>query len=475
MRQALHIFRKDTRLYWPYLAGVLAMTVALVWLPLMLEPSDLEDWSALYWAAQLVPFVLPMMWWLAITRAVHADSLVGPQQFWVTRPYSWKSLLAAKALFCTVWIALPYVASEWIVLGLAGFSPWPMAGDLLRREAAFAGWLILPPLLLAAVTRNTRGFPGGIVAVLAMTAGVGFAFWVFRPAGIVVLGSWFHPPLWPLAVSGAALLGWQFAARHTGVVRSMLLVLVACSLAALPGQAPGAPSPRTDVRLGADLTGLNQLDIAQPAGQIRFAIPLDFSLVSRDGLRWKGSVTLTGEGSVRQLLTSQVSDRYGDWLVLDVEEEEAKRWVDEPVTVEAMLYVQTVRPPVRLRLPEKAGQWAFAPGIGAVSLSGSVEPKLLWRSPVFDASDTFDYSVKLGSPGGVVSDWDAVTAPDPQPFLLTPLRVWCRTLTMPAGPGWLNRPGWEGALLTLQRRKTQPNQMLRATGIDLRKYKVTRK
>jgi len=29
---------------------------------------------------------------------VHAESLVGDRQFWITRPYEWKKLLTAKAL-----------------------------------------------------------------------------------------------------------------------------------------------------------------------------------------------------------------------------------------------------------------------------------------------------------------------------------------------------------------------------------------
>src|SRR5256885_7885270 len=52
----------------------------------------------------LVMILLPLAWWTLIARVIHDEVLPGDNQFWITRPYSWKSLLGAKALFILAFI-----------------------------------------------------------------------------------------------------------------------------------------------------------------------------------------------------------------------------------------------------------------------------------------------------------------------------------------------------------------------------------
>jgi hypothetical protein len=115
MKQILHIFAKDCRHFWPEILISVALVGALVWI----YPSTWLSKSGLYAVAGgaflpsmleagvlavLLTVLVPVSWWLLIARVIHAEALVGDRQFWVTRPYEWKKLLGAKALFLAVFL-----------------------------------------------------------------------------------------------------------------------------------------------------------------------------------------------------------------------------------------------------------------------------------------------------------------------------------------------------------------------------------
>ena len=60
-------------------------------------------------------------WFLLIVRVVHEEVLASDRQFWVTRPYEWKKLLAAKVLFLVVFVNLPLFIVQMVLLSKAGF------------------------------------------------------------------------------------------------------------------------------------------------------------------------------------------------------------------------------------------------------------------------------------------------------------------------------------------------------------------
>ena len=115
MKQMLHIFRKDVRHLWREIAASLALLVAFAWL-------DIRSWSQPYGegmatgvsallGAEMLPglvnLLLPLSWIFLIVRVIQGESLVGDRQFWVTRPYDWKQLLAAKTLFVLTFVNFP--------------------------------------------------------------------------------------------------------------------------------------------------------------------------------------------------------------------------------------------------------------------------------------------------------------------------------------------------------------------------------
>jgi hypothetical protein len=132
MRQAIHIFKKDARhLRWP-----IALLMAWLAARAALSPLYSPFYNGWGWNRTLdsLDFLLPVVWWFLLAAAIHNESLVGDRQFWVTRPYSWRSLAAAKGLFLVVFILLPTLVCDSVILAIAGFSPGRLAADLLWFE-----------------------------------------------------------------------------------------------------------------------------------------------------------------------------------------------------------------------------------------------------------------------------------------------------------------------------------------------------
>jgi len=105
MNQILNIFRKDTRRFWPEIVLSLVITAAFALIyPVQWLPGTGERVRELQYLASVFTGLVPVSWWLLIGRVVHAETLVGDRQFWITRPYEWKKLLGAKVLFLLVWL-----------------------------------------------------------------------------------------------------------------------------------------------------------------------------------------------------------------------------------------------------------------------------------------------------------------------------------------------------------------------------------
>jgi hypothetical protein len=104
MRQTLHILVKDIRgLRWQILV-VLAVTLVV---------------GCYFYNAR---FALGLPLCYLVVRVIQDDALVGDRQFWVTRPISWKALLAAKAIFILVFATVPIFIADWAELpGNFGF------------------------------------------------------------------------------------------------------------------------------------------------------------------------------------------------------------------------------------------------------------------------------------------------------------------------------------------------------------------
>jgi hypothetical protein len=231
MNQILHIFRKDTRRFWPEI--LLSVTANLA-LSLILPARWKINHQLTQNLLPLLTFIVPAGWWLLIARVIHAESLVGDGQFWITRPYQWKNLLAAKAVFLAAWIGLPFIAAQLLLIAEAGFPVTPYISTVLVNLAVITAMLLLPLAAIATVTANfarmTLALIGGVVAVVALAFVLAFftirSYSAFNPIED-------HISL-PLEFAGAVLIiVLQYATRRTWVTRGLLcgFVLVLFSLA----------------------------------------------------------------------------------------------------------------------------------------------------------------------------------------------------------------------------------------------------
>lgn len=227
MSQVLNILLKDVRRLWLEILLVLAGTAAFVlvsgrpW-PIIAKASSEMDWGPLFGMQDQA--WLPLLWWLLIARVVHQETLVGDRQFWTTRPYSWKSLVAEKGLFVALFVVVPGTFADCVLLHIAGFSPWSYVPQLLGQQGMIALLLLLPALATATVTRNLRQFA---VAALCF-----FAFWVLviRPQPEAVV--WFRFAV-ILAIGIAAALAaifLQYARRRTVAARALMIGAVAAAV-----------------------------------------------------------------------------------------------------------------------------------------------------------------------------------------------------------------------------------------------------
>jgi hypothetical protein len=158
MKQILNIFIKDFRHHWREVAASLALMVAFAWL-------EVRGWTGEYgvgidistvlidrYLTGLVTALLPISWAFLIVRVVQGDSLVGDRQFWVTRPYDWKKLLSAKAVFVLASINFPLLLLDVFLLVKAGFRPTSYLAGLLWMQVLMILYFFLSAIALSTVT-----------------------------------------------------------------------------------------------------------------------------------------------------------------------------------------------------------------------------------------------------------------------------------------------------------------------------------
>jgi hypothetical protein len=234
MKQILHIFAKDCRHFWPEILISLALVGALVWI----YPSTWLARNGLYAVAggfslpspveagllaALVTVLVPVSWWLLIARVVHAEALVGDRQFWVTRPYEWKKLLCAKALFLVVFLYVSLLIGQCLLLFRAGFPPLSFVPGLLFNLLLITAVIVLPLLAITTVTATFARVTVTLLALLVCFIGyVAISLYFSDGASIPYRD---HVSL-PLAFSFCGVVVvLQYASRRVWVSRLVLAAL----------------------------------------------------------------------------------------------------------------------------------------------------------------------------------------------------------------------------------------------------------
>lgn len=218
MKQALHIFKKDVR-YLRWELGLLLVCTTLF----MFEKTDLDE------GVLVAPLLLAFAWAFVCARLIQAETIPGDRQFWITRPYEWRSLLAAKLLFVAIFVSIPLLIADAVILAREGFSIAAHMPGLLCSVMLITCSGVLAMCAFASIT---RGLTQWILSAIAITACIGgvnsLAAW--RRWGSV---EWIRDLGYGaiLFITASLVLLWQYHHRRTMASRIVMAAgLVAASV-----------------------------------------------------------------------------------------------------------------------------------------------------------------------------------------------------------------------------------------------------
>jgi len=264
--QSLRIVRKDALHLWPEITLHTALLIAFAWIAqLPHQVIGAEGTPLVAIGIGLIKFLLPVIWVVLIGRLVHDEALVGDQQFWITRPYTWPSLLGAKLLFLVAFIFVPFLLMQSFLLLRNGIHPWAVLPGLLLNLLTIILLCFLPFLVLASVTstfpRLALAIIIAILYVIAVAAALSYAMrsqLVAQPiqmASTVVL---------VLLLLGALI--YQYATRKTLYAR-LALYATPVVLALLVLLVPAGPLLRQMYPVDGSASGLKLTFDANPLEQ----------------------------------------------------------------------------------------------------------------------------------------------------------------------------------------------------------------
>jgi hypothetical protein len=209
MRQALWILRKDIRRMGPRIAVVWTLMAAAAVVDSAAgrhpELANMRGFS----------FLVELAQWFLVISVVQEDRLAGDRQVWITRPYSWKSLLLAKLLFVLLFLTLPELLDHVVALAVNGFSPVHYLSALLWEQAGLSVGLLFV-LALASLTANMVQV---VLAVLAGSLALILGSYVRGAPEVLAVGT--AQPVetgfnWAIATVLVGLACWrQFSRRDT--------------------------------------------------------------------------------------------------------------------------------------------------------------------------------------------------------------------------------------------------------------------
>ena len=227
MKQAIHIFGKDVRRLWPFILLILALDAVFTLVTPNVFDTNLSHDGPYHLLRGLLPFC-----WACLTAAlVHDESLTGDREFWLTRPYVRRSLLAAKLLFMACFISLPLLLTHVAILVSRGL---PLSNHLL--DIAWAQVLVWMQclFLFAAAAAITRGFQQFLL--LGIFVIIAFMFAVNTVAN--VFGAPFWMLFWTLSaitlVTGTAVTLLLYLRRNSWKAGTVIFVCGVLGLLAAP-------------------------------------------------------------------------------------------------------------------------------------------------------------------------------------------------------------------------------------------------
>jgi hypothetical protein len=392
MRQALHIFKKDARYLWYEIAVTLALVVVVIF----------------YWWLE---FMVPIAWCILTARLIYAEPLPGDRLFWITRPYSWKSLLAAKALFILVFVNLPMIIADIIILSKNGFPIFENLAGVVWSQVLITSVFVLPVVVLATITTSLVQLV--LMALMLLMAAT--PLWVSGRLPDWQGLDWIRYSLLiaTIVLAGVIVILRQYKLRRTAIARTVTvgtMVLVALEAAFFPWDtAFKAQSWFSKLRI--DPASIHiALDPGRPiapqkmwpgANSIWIHFPIQITGLA-DGVDTRVDAALVtaeapGAGSRTGILRGTLFSDGGDKfrLAFQMPSSSFERMKSQPVTIRTSFYLTLLGDPKAATVPRN-GQRISVPGVGRCEVL--TEPQLLHCLSAFrDPGDSFSLRPASGN------------------------------------------------------------------------------
>ena len=172
MSQILNIFQKDARHHGPEVLVSWALLAVYVWNQPREWANQTVDIRLVSVLLNMLPALMILSWAFLVARLVQGESLVGDRQFWVTRPYVWYKLLAAKLLAILAFIHVPLFISQIVLLRLGHFPVLSNLWSLVEIQLMFVLILLAGAMALSAVTSGIGQSSLALLIVFLLILGI---------------------------------------------------------------------------------------------------------------------------------------------------------------------------------------------------------------------------------------------------------------------------------------------------------------
>jgi hypothetical protein len=442
IQQPIHIFRKDARHLWPETLVSIALLVAFAWADAQTwQPTD-GSFNPAGLGTGILRFLIVISWLILTSRLVHDEELVGDRQFWITRPYTWYSLLAAKVLYLAVFVGVPFLAMQAWLLHHAGLYPTHLIPALLKNLLYVSMIFLLPLLALAAVTatfvRYISSVLGGFIYLFVVLAIAAYN-WP-ESFGAPYVDYVFSATLFALILAALVVEYWR---RKTMIAR-LLLAAVPLVIALFAVLTP--VNLLTNHRYPANSAGSVTFDSdamrQQPAGRLFnfrhenvLEIPVQVKLNGLDNksivavqrirlaVDGPGGYHYTSDWNSDQAEFSPQQPTYA--VMVRLPEKVFNRIHNEPVAVHLQLGTQIYSPGTEYAVT--ATETAFpAPGHAACTVSvenGQLECRYPFANPAFTQVSAVVHNGNCLTPGPLSAPAYAALQPSAVAFGFSPVEI----------------------------------------------------
>jgi len=225
MRLILHTLKKDMRRHWPEI--LISLVLLGLYVRVTLHPPINRFVGAgfpwLQLSADSIPPLMIFFWIFLTVRVIQDETLVGDRQWWVTKPYEWWTLLAAKELFLVVCFGVPLFFVQLYLMHHAGFPVLRNLLGILTMQFELGFILFLPSVALGSLAKGLgQALVGIVVAIIGFWANISLLDQV-PSSGMssAVRGSDGITGVMVLASIIGAII-WQYARRRTWAARGLL-------------------------------------------------------------------------------------------------------------------------------------------------------------------------------------------------------------------------------------------------------------